>query len=93
MSGCTPGRWEANAFGHIWGSDTKVAEAECILQAPGYRLPLPGERAANARLIAAAPDLLAALKAAIEPGSHTPETWDACHAAAVAAIAKAEGRV
>ena len=61
-----------------------------------YRVAITERRAAEAeereRKLAAFPDLLAALKAAIEPGSHTPETWDACHAAAVAAIAKAEGR-
>jgi len=45
------------------------------------------ERDANARLIAAAPDLLAALKALVERDTDSP-----VHMAAEAAIAKAEGR-
>lgn len=45
------------------------------------------ERAANARLIAAAPDLLAALKAMVLNDQHT---YRDCHKAAVAAISKAQ---
>lgn len=43
-------------------------------------------------LLAAAPELLAALKEVVTPGAHTPETWDAAYARARAAINKAEGR-
>lgn len=45
------------------------------------------ENAADARLIAAAPDLLAALKA-LDSNGHTQATW----ALALKAIAKAEGK-
>lgn len=45
------------------------------------------EDRANARLIASAPDLLAALKA-LDTNGHTQATW----ALALRAIAKAEGR-
>jgi hypothetical protein len=43
---------------------------------------------ANARLIAAAPDLLEALKAVVAISDRKHDAWDAAHAA----IAKAEGK-
>lgn len=59
------------------------------------RVPVSEEEAkANARLIAAAPDLLAALKALIETDRHDltdKRPCDSCSAAR-AAIAKAEGK-
>lgn len=48
------------------------------------------ERDANARLIAVAPDMLAALEAWLAP-DHTPETYDAALRLAHAARAKARG--
>lgn len=54
----------------------------------------PKEQEANARLISAAPDLLAALRQALhclEGNQHTP-TGTARYERALAAIAKAEGR-
>jgi hypothetical protein len=46
------------------------------------------EANANARLIAAAPDLLQALKAVVAISDRKHDAWDAAHAV----IAKAEGR-
>jgi hypothetical protein len=57
------------------------------------------EAEANARLIAAAPELLAALKGILEDDAHTTSLadqrarWTSRMAAAADAIAKAEGRV
>lgn len=48
----------------------------------------PETATANARLMAAAPDLLEALKALVEHGTDSPQ-----HLAAEAAIAKAEGQM
>jgi hypothetical protein len=48
------------------------------------------ERCANARLIAAAPDLLAALKAIVNRADDSPMCWPEFDAAR-AAIARAEG--
>ncbi len=50
------------------------------------------EDAANMRLIAAAPDLLEALKSWIERECHGEHCGDTLHDVACAAIAKAEGR-
>lgn len=46
---------------------------------------------ANARLIAAAPELLAALEAIVTPSCHSPETWNTAMQQARAALAKAKG--
>jgi len=50
-----------------------------------------GEAQANARLIAAAPELLEALKAMLNGGIDTGLTWEETCNQAAAAIAKAEG--
>lgn len=55
-------------------------------EAAGYKAFLD-ECGANARLIAAAPDMLAALKAMVLNDTHT---YRDCHKAALAAISKAE---
>lgn len=49
------------------------------------------ERDANARLIAAAPDLLEALKGIINTSQSSPREWVAACSAAATAIARAEG--
>lgn len=87
----TPGPWEAEKFGAIHGGEdqqyfrgrrrSQVATA-CL--AGNIH---DDERDANARLIAAAPDLLEALKEVIALSDRKHEAWDK----AKAAIAKAEG--
>ena len=51
------------------------------------------ERESNARLFAAAPELLAALRGVLAVGPHGEEEYDAAVEVALAAIAKVEGRV
>lgn len=92
MATHTPGPWSVPKY---FGYGTICAEKEQVIA----RISAVGVRAtaANARLIAAAPDLLAALKALTEWGrEHTsPRDENSPHSlliAAVAAIAKAEGR-
>lgn len=91
MSKHTPGPWRpkngtvlANSYEGTHCSDADIA---------GYGAPLVCESIrtdANARLIAAAPDLLEALKAMLDYyGSHTARVE--CQDMARAAIAKAEG--
>lgn len=91
MSAYTPGPWEANRHGDHWQIDAAMDAVAtthfCYAQ----------EREANARLIAAAPDMLAALKAALAiapvnaDDGDDPEQSEAW-AAVRGAIAKAEGR-
>lgn len=79
----TPGPWRATL--HANGL-VKVESNQRVI-CDGFR----GEEA-NARLIAAAPDLLAALKAVLaQTGDESMEEQDAVFASAAAAIAKAEG--
>jgi hypothetical protein len=97
MSGHTPGPWAVHDGGRFgeWGDSGPSICAETgpnrcqpmfVLQGPADL----GQCRANAALVAAAPDLLACLKAAAQDfaimryGKRMPE-WDA-------AIAKAEGR-
>lgn len=94
----TPGPWSAEPM------EDGCSVAYRINDASGYEVAVTsgrdsdGEEAANARLIAAAPDMLAALKEARDllAGDLTGVEWKrACHAfvaKADAAIAKAEGR-
>jgi hypothetical protein len=86
MSKHTPGPWKEAMWGgrvaiiHDRTNDgTFDVVVACNDQAPTF---------ADARLIAAAPDLLAALKAMVLNDTHT---YRDCHMAARAAIAKAEG--
>lgn len=103
----TPGPWHLSRYGnfirHIQGDQT--APNICAVDVFGGP---DGEREANARLIAAAPDLLAALKGAVdtirtwhdmqEPADQAGPAWDIYrqHAPEMqrihAAMAKAEGR-
>lgn len=88
MSKHTPGPWKVDAMGNVWSADTKVCEmSEHPVMASGcYREKTDDEHRANARLIAAAPDLLAALERIAD---ETAATW-VCDVAR-AAIAKATG--
>jgi len=54
----TAGPWKVDAVGNVW-ADCKIADTAQPSQAEQYRVPSDAERDANARLIAAAPDLLA----------------------------------
>jgi len=102
MSGHTPGPWEVDR--EQGGGGRFVRDRHRTLIADAFHKTVPiDERAANARLIAAAPELLAALKAYVEwfGGAHVhgcpaDDTCD-CPGAAVNALvnnalAKAEGR-
>lgn len=104
MSGHTPGPWVAcyskacgvvtgfHIAGQKHGSTVPVVEAEQRF-APSRQ---PEEIEANAALIAAAPDLLAALKAMLAVVVTVPEMnnhiFDGLGIQVNAAIAKAEGR-
>lgn len=82
----TPGPWTAKEVGNNWLIETGPDGAGFII--PGY----PDEMGANAKLIAAAPELLVALKWFIDDidGTHTVMVeFDADVARARAAIAKA----
>ena len=92
MSKHTPGPWAVNrlitsgnqSLGfHITAPRDGSVSPVCVGEDTGY-----GEIDANARLIAAAPDLLEALKVIVENGGIGPESM--FHDAR-AAIAKAEG--
>jgi len=90
----TPGPWESNYGGMVHANNGETAIARCLKDAQGYRLGIPrSQQTANARLIAAAPDLLTALKD-IRSRMHFSGAIERQQGAdnAVAAIAKAEGR-
>jgi len=90
----TPGPWESNYGGMVHANNGETAIARCLKDAQGYRLGIPRtQQTANARLIAAAPDLLTALQGIrsgiqFAGGIERRQSIDN----AVAAIAKAEGR-
>jgi len=96
MATHTPGPWSVHA--DSWGIEIRAASGDprtylCIAERIGGRRVRredqswdDGEAQANARLIAAAPDLLAALQALKERG-HTQATW----MLAERALAKATG--
>ena len=94
MSAHTPGPWTSRGT-CIYGSGAKVAEVPSRLTTPGATL-FPVEATANARLIAAAPELLDALKAFCGDYESKQETRDisltAAYQHALTIIAKAEGR-
>lgn len=103
----TPGPWEL-IEGDIWSAPIEggctMAKGRCMVaQVRGwghlqYRPDGEEMQDANGRLIAAAPDLLAALRdlVAISSGKHDDnaynEEWTAAEDRARAAIAKAEGK-
>jgi len=84
----TPGPW---FFGTGWIGAGEIREGRVIARVDNYPY---GDSEANIRLLAAAPELLEALRAAIEvlrweeSGGKEERVYDA----AVSAIAKAEGR-
>ena len=88
----TPGPWTADAMGNVWATgDTKICDmAEQPRQYADYRKKSPEEHNANRHLIAAAPELLEALKSCLTKGNR----WHVCDPVVIqarAAIAKAEG--
>ncbi len=99
----TPGPWRVSESDTVVGPSGNVV-AECCgysVQATDAAQRKQGGREANARLIAAAPDLLAALRSLFENCAMIHSQWgdndnkkeaDAAIASARAAIAKAEGR-
>ena len=99
----TPGPWEAGEFAehldgvHIWAQPKRgrgrFASSRRIAQADNRGN--PEEMHANAKLIAAAPDLYAALSVALgalDDASADGQFFTATIAKGVAALAKAEGR-
>jgi len=84
----TPGPWRAfkTVFDQhaveAFNSDEKETECLCRVDGWGSEIDI-----ANARLIAAAPELLEALKAVVAISDRKHDAWDA----AEAAIAKAKG--
>ena len=99
MSGAqhTPGPWTVSDH-YIEGPDVERTMIATMLwprlQDLKRRIDLTEEHRCNLRLIAAAPDLLAALKLLAEDVKSYPALDRPCHALneALAAIAKAEGR-
>ena len=101
MSEHTPGPWFVFTNGHCVGGPVEGAEAITFsggvattagVAMCGMARRSASEAAANARLIAAAPEMLAALQALRDPGRMEDSQWwiEACRAAD-AAIAKATG--
>ncbi len=95
MAEHTPGPWHWNGIATIWNTRGNVGEVErevIIAQVVTDYVnrthvePIPVIEA-NARLIAAAPELLAALEEVVRISDRKHNAWDAAHAA----IAKAKG--
>lgn len=84
----TPGPWrvaQINATDKPWAVIGQGPHGDEIVA--GYL-----RTEADARLIAAAPDMLAALQVLLASASYSTDAMDAAEAQARAAIAKAEGR-
>ena len=75
----------------IWSGHISKGKAEVKMRAYLAGLEMPKKETANARLIAAAPDLLAALKAMMVTESELRDVNCTVMQNAIAAIAKAEG--
>lgn len=90
----TPGPWEKGIF---WNSVRISAGGKHIADVYDHRFMGEGhevgdENAANARLIAAAPDMLAVLRAIVEAGRRSDQSCAVyCAEIALIAIAKARG--
>ena len=96
----TPGPWVSAPFSSIVGAPVVSQQGRTVAKVsypytPGMPQAAIDECVANGHLIAAAPDLLAALKL-IEAEASLADVlgygWDKARAAARAAIAKAEAR-
>lgn len=88
----TPGPWSVDAMGNVWAKDTKVCEmASPPLQADVYRNKTEKEHKANARLISAGPELLAALTQCAALIKGTSEQEQKAISAAKKAFEKATG--
>lgn len=83
----TPGPWKANKWAPGWSVSAPLHGLTVCM------LPERDNSDANARLIAAAPDLLAALHIALESmdAIHVPQEWDT-RSVIRAAIARARGQ-
>jgi hypothetical protein len=98
MSGHTPGPWTIRYGMNIMGPDVRFPGNERLVANAGghsnnvHSEAVRLENEANARLIAAAPDLLEALKALREWHRTEYQSDPKTDAKADAAIAKAEGR-
>lgn len=94
----TPGPWEVhiNAAGEVWVHEVDLSRGQMVIcDIPGDMETIEGEQLCNADLIAAAPDLLAALKAILTAEWMVTHDWggdrDSVLVLAEAAIKKAEG--
>lgn len=88
----TPGPWYIDEDCKVWGNSQCVDGSDCGMCQIPVATSLAeddGQEEANARLIAAAPELLFALKAIIALSDRKHDAWDA----AKGAIAKAEGKL
>lgn len=107
MSEHTPGPWTIRFGLNVMGKDVRYPSQERLVANAGghanniWNEQVTAENEANARLIAAAPDLLEALKEILAAGESYVDSADEVKAmlrfgrandAARAAIAKAEGR-
>ena len=93
----TPGPWWADFDGENTFDGVEIQQVGRLHYVPVANVPVDytdrEEREANARLIAAAPDLLEALDEAIEWDSHDDMGWPALWLEkAETAIAKAKGK-
>jgi hypothetical protein len=82
----TPGPWHYDGQAYIFGPKTEMI---AMIRGTGEGLP----EDANARLLAAAPDLLAACKMAVNDYTYSNhELWTSTCQVLLDAIAKAEGK-
>jgi hypothetical protein len=94
----TPGPWKAVkgdtnvVCDGAWGDVQEAGDDYAIATIWADTDELESDAEANARLIAAAPDLLAALKEYLEWGAMTGSDRDLFNEKFTSAIAKAEGR-
>ena len=95
----TPGPWHTGGVNPISAPVIYAADGFAVADATVYHRHHDGQTAANAALIAAAPEMLAALRVAhealtdaAEDGEFWRENAPADLATLAAAIAKAEGR-
>jgi hypothetical protein len=94
----TPGPWSSDTDAYVVNNSDEVLADVFYVESHSPDLAPRLIRKANARLIAAAPDLLAALETILNPSPHYGATKahrdhiEAARAAGLAAIAKARGQ-